>query len=74
MQRRNNCLQNSSDSSGALQVNCTLSSLPPGANRHVRIIREVLGSVVDGTKVNFAANVDPNNTVRSEMIRIIQRS
>ncbi len=57
------CLQNSSDSSGALQVNCTLSSLPAGASRHVRIIGKILGSIPDGTQVTFAANVDPNKTV-----------
>ena len=57
------CLQNSSDSSGALQVNCTLSSLPAGANRHVRIIGKIIGSIPDGTQVTFAANVDPNKTV-----------
>ena len=57
------CLQNSSASNGALNVNCTLSSLPAGANRHVRIIGNVLGSVPDGVQVTFAANVDPNNSV-----------
>lgn len=57
------CLQNSSDSSGALQVNCALSSLPAGASRHVRIIGKILGSIPDGTQVTFAANVDPNKTV-----------
>lgn len=57
------CLQNSSDSSGALHVNCTLSSLPAGASRHVRIIGKILGSIPDGFKVTFAANADPNNSV-----------
>ena len=57
------CLQNSADSSGALQVNCTLSSLAAGASRHVRILGRIVGSIPDGTKVTFATNADPNNTI-----------
>jgi uncharacterized repeat protein (TIGR01451 family) len=58
-----NCVQNSTASNGALIVNCTLSSLPAGASRHVRIIGKVLGSVPDRVQVTFSANVDPNNSV-----------
>lgn len=57
------CLQNSTASNGALNVNCTLSSLPAGTNRHVRIIGKLIGSVPDGVQVTSAVNVDPNNTV-----------
>lgn len=60
------CLQNSTDSSGALQINCTLSSLAPGASPHVIIVGRILGTTPDGTQVVFAANVDPNNTVRED--------
>jgi hypothetical protein len=58
------CLPGSTDSSGALQVNCTLPSLAARARGSVRIIARLIGSVPDGVKVTFAANVDPNNTVR----------
>lgn len=57
------CAQNSTASNGALNVNCTLSSLPAGASRHVRIIGRLIGSVPDGVQVTSAVNVDPNNTV-----------
>ena len=57
------CAQNSTDSAGALQVNCTLSSLPAGASRHVRIVGRIVGSIPDRTQVTFATNVDPSNTV-----------
>ena len=57
------CLQNSTDSAGALQVNCTLSSLPAGANRSVRIVGRLIGTTPNGTQVTFASNIDPNNSV-----------
>lgn len=58
------CIQNSFDSSGAPQVNCTLSSFPARERRTVRMVAKLIGSVPDGVRVTFAANVDPNNTVR----------
>jgi hypothetical protein len=58
------CLPGSTDSSGALQVNCTLPSLAARARGSVRFIARLIGSVPDGVKVTFAANADPNNTVR----------
>jgi hypothetical protein len=58
------CLQNSAASGGELNVNCTLPSLPAGQSRHVRIKGRITGSIPDGSKVTFAANVDPTNTVR----------
>jgi uncharacterized repeat protein (TIGR01451 family) len=57
------CLQNSTASNGALNVNCTLSSLAPGATGRVRILGRVLGAVPDRVQVTFAAAVDPANTV-----------
>jgi uncharacterized repeat protein (TIGR01451 family) len=61
--RLGTCLQNSTASNGALNVNCTLSSLAAGASAHVRIIGRVLGSVPDKVQVTFAAAADPQNTV-----------
>jgi hypothetical protein len=58
------CLQNSAASGGELNVNCTLPSLPAGQSRHVRIKGRITGSIPDGSKVTFAANADPDNTVR----------
>lgn len=58
-----NCLQNSTASNGARNVNCTVSSVPAHANRHVRIIAKTVGSVPDGAQVTFAVNADPNNSV-----------
>jgi uncharacterized repeat protein (TIGR01451 family) len=57
------CLQNSTASNGALNINCTLSSLAAGATGRVRILGRVLGSVPDKVQVTFAANVDPSNSV-----------
>jgi uncharacterized repeat protein (TIGR01451 family) len=57
------CLQNSTASNGALNINCTLSSLAAGATGRVRILGKVTGSVPDRVQVTFAANVDPNNSV-----------
>lgn len=57
------CLQNSTASNGALNVNCTLASLAPGATGRVRILGRVLGTVPDKVQVTFAAAVDPSNTV-----------
>jgi hypothetical protein len=57
------CAQNSTASNGALNVNCTLSSLPAGASRHVRVVGRLVGSVPDGVQVTSAVNADPNNTV-----------
>ena len=57
------CAQNSTASNGALNVNCTLSSLPAGANGHVRIVGRLVGTVPDGVQVTSAVNVDPNNSV-----------
>jgi hypothetical protein len=57
------CLQNSTASNGAQNINCTLSSLAAGATGRVRILARTVGSVPDGSKVTFAANADPNNTV-----------
>jgi hypothetical protein len=57
------CLQNSTASDGSLHVNCTLSSLPAGERRGVRIIARFPGLVPDGVQVTFAAAVDPNNSV-----------
>ena len=57
------CAQNSTASNGALNVNCTLSSLPAAASRHVRIIGRLVGSVPDGVQVTSAVNADPSNTV-----------
>ena len=57
------CLQNSTASNGALNINCTLSSLAANASAHVRIVGNVLGSVPDRVQVTFAAAADPNNTV-----------
>jgi hypothetical protein len=57
------CLQNSTASDGSLHVNCTLSSLPAGERRSVRIIARFPGLVPDGVQVTFAAAVDPNNSV-----------
>lgn len=57
------CAQNSTASNGALNVNCTLSSLPAAASRHVRIVGRLVGTVPDGVQVTSAVNVDPNNTV-----------
>jgi hypothetical protein len=57
------CLQNSTASNGGLNVNCTLSSLPVGATRSVRIVGKLVGSVPDGVQVTSAVNVDPSNTV-----------
>jgi uncharacterized repeat protein (TIGR01451 family) len=57
------CLQNSTASNGALNINCTLSSLAAGATGRVRILGTVTGSVPDRVQVTFAANVDPNNGV-----------
>jgi uncharacterized repeat protein (TIGR01451 family) len=58
-----NCLQNSTASNGALNVNCTVGSVPPRNSRHVRIIGKTIGSVPDGSKVTFSAFVDPTNSV-----------
>ena len=57
------CAQNNTASNGALNVNCTLSSLPAGASRHVRIVGRLVGTVPDGVQVTSAVNVDPNNSV-----------
>ena len=57
------CIQNSTAADGSLNVNCTLSSLPAGANRRARIVGRLLGTVPDNVQVTFAAAVDPNNTV-----------
>ncbi len=57
------CLQNSTASNGALNINCTLSSLAAGATGRVRILGGVIGSVPDKVQVTFAANADPNNSV-----------
>jgi uncharacterized repeat protein (TIGR01451 family) len=57
------CLQNSTASNGALNINCTLSSLAAGATGRVRILGSVIGSVPDKVQVTFAANADPNNSV-----------
>lgn len=57
------CLQNSTASNGALNINCTLSSLAPGATGRVRILGRVLGTVPDKVQVTFAAAADPFNTV-----------
>jgi hypothetical protein len=57
------CVQNNTASNGALNVNCTLSSLPPASTRRVRIIGRLVGSVPDGVQVTSAVNADPNNTV-----------
>ena len=57
------CLQNSTASNGAQNINCTLASLAAGAVGRVRILARTVGSVPDGSKVTFAAIADPNNTV-----------
>lgn len=57
------CLQNSTASDGSLQINCTLSSLAAGVSRHVRIKGKILGTILDGQQVTFAAEADPNKTV-----------
>lgn len=57
------CLQNNTAPNGALNVNCTLSSLPAGAKRHVRIVGRVLGGVPDSVRVTTAVAADPSNTV-----------
>lgn len=57
------CAQNNTASNGALNVNCTLSSLPAAASRHVRIVGRLVGSVPDGVQVTSAVNADPSNTV-----------
>ena len=57
------CLQNSTASNGALNINCTLSSLAAGATGSVRVLGRVIGSVPDKVQVTFAANADPNNSV-----------
>jgi uncharacterized repeat protein (TIGR01451 family) len=58
-----NCVQNSTASNGALNVNCTVASVPAGDNRHVRVIGKTVGSVPDGSKVTFSAFADPTNSV-----------
>jgi uncharacterized repeat protein (TIGR01451 family) len=58
-----NCVQNSTASNGALNVSCTVASVPAGDNRHVRIIGKTVGSVPDGSKVTFSAVADPTNSV-----------
>jgi uncharacterized repeat protein (TIGR01451 family) len=57
------CLQNSTASNGAQNINCTLSSLAAGATGRVRILARVLGSVPDRSQVTFAAAADPQNTI-----------
>lgn len=57
------CVQNSTASNGALNVSCTVASVPAGDNRHVRIIGKTVGSVPDGSKVTFSAFADPTNSV-----------
>jgi uncharacterized repeat protein (TIGR01451 family) len=61
--RLGSCAQNTTASNGALNVNCTLSSLPAGGNGHVRIVGRLVGMVPDGVQVTSAVNVDPNNSV-----------
>ena len=58
-----NCVQNSTASNGALNVSCTVASLPARENRHVRVIGKTVGSVPDGSKVTFLAVADPTNSV-----------
>jgi uncharacterized repeat protein (TIGR01451 family) len=61
--RLGSCAQNTTASNGALNVNCTLSSLPAGGTGHVRIVGRLVGTVPDGVQVTSAVNVDPNNSV-----------
>lgn len=57
------CPQSTTDPSGALQVNCRLSSLAAGEFRSVRIVGDITSVIPDGTRVAFGANADPANTV-----------
>jgi hypothetical protein len=58
------CLQNSTSADGALQVNCTMLSLPAGGNKGVRILGKTPASAIAGsTEVVYSANIDPGNTI-----------
>lgn len=57
------CAQNTTASNGALNVNCTLPSLPPSTTRRVRIVGRLVGTVPDGVRVTSAVNADPNNAI-----------
>ena len=56
------CLPNPT-AGGAINVDCTSSSLPAGATARVRVVGRMVGSVPDGVQVTIAAAVDPNNSV-----------
>jgi len=51
------------DAAGQALVRCSVSSLPAGASRLVRIVGEIAGVIPDSTRVVFGAQVDPTSLV-----------